>query len=66
MEEFKEWKFPLYIYIYIYTYIQGVKKGMLQGLVVGRWVPFDHIFLINLCSKTLRLHPSVSEMWRRT
>ena len=29
-------------------------------------VPCDHILLINLSSKTLRLHASVSEMWRRT
>ena len=36
---------------------------MLQGLVVGRWVPCDHILLINLHSKMLRLRSSVSEMW---
>ena len=42
------------------------KKGMLQGSVFGRRVPFDHVLLINLCSKTLRLRASVSEMWWRT
>ena len=46
--------------------IQDVKKDMLQGLVVGRWVQCYHILLINLCSKTLRLRDSISEMWRRT
>ena len=39
---------------------------MLPGSVVDRWAPCDHILLINLCSKTLRLRASVSEKWRRT
>ena len=39
------------------------KKILLQGLVVGGWVPCDHILLINLCSETLRLGASVSELW---
>ena len=38
-----------------FIYIQAAKKGTLQGLVVGRWVPSDQILLINLCSKTLHL-----------
>ena len=38
----------------------------LEGLVVGIWVPCDHILLIYLCSKTLRLHASVTEMCRKT
>ena len=43
------WQIPV---LYIYIYIQGVKKSMLQGSVVGQRVPFDHILLINLCSKS--------------
>ena len=39
---------------------------MLHGSVVGRRVPFDHILLINLRSKTLLLCVSISEMWRKT
>ena len=46
--------------------IQSVKQGLLQGLVVGRWIPRNHILLINLCLKTLRLRASVSERWRKT
>ena len=42
------------------------KKYTLQGLVASRWAPCDHILLINLCSKTLRLRASVSEISRRT
>ena len=38
------------------------KKGTLQGLVVGRWVQCDHILLINLRSKTLRLR-NVEAVW---
>ena len=41
------------------------KKGMLQGLVVGRCLTCDYILLINFCSKTFPLDASVSEMWRR-
>ena len=33
------------IQIIVYT---GCKQGVLQGLVVGRWVPYDRILPINL------------------